>query len=75
MTAPIIGMPLDKRERLKQVAKSWNVSVNKLIDEMPTVAIAGHDADMRIQIRATRGRDKVARELKLLRKASGRADS
>lgn len=72
MSALIIRMPLDKRERLKQVAKSRNVSVNKLIDEMATLAIAEHDAETRFRIRAERGRGRAARGLRLLRKtASG----
>ena len=66
MSALIIRMPPDKRERLKQVAKSRNVSVNKLIDEMATLAIAEHDAETRFRIRAERG-------LRLLRKAAGNA--
>ena len=71
MSALIIRMPLDKRERLKQVAKSRNVSVNKIIDEMATLAIAEHDAEMRFRIRAERGRGRVDRGLRLLRKAAG----
>jgi len=67
----IIRMPPDKRERLKQVAKSHNVSVNKLIEEMATLAIAEHDAETRFRIRAERGR--AERGLRLLRKAAGDA--
>ena len=70
MSALIIRMPSDKRERLKQVAKSRNVSVNKLIDEMATLAIAEHDAETRFRIRAERGRGRTARGLRLLRKAA-----
>ena len=73
MSALIIRMPPDKRERLKQVAKSRNVSVNKLIDEMATLAIADHDAETRFRIRAERGRGGVARGLRLLQKAAGGA--
>ncbi len=73
MSALIIRMPPDKRERLKQVAKSRNVSVNKLIDEMATLAIAEHDAETRFRIRAERGRGQAARGLRLLRKAAGGA--
>lgn len=70
MSALIIRMPADKRERLKQVAKSHNVSVNKLIEEMATLAIAEHDAEMRFRIRAERGRGRAARgRLRLRRKA------
>ena len=71
MSALIIRMPPDKRERLKQVAKSHNVSANKLIEEMATVAIAEHDAEVRFRIRAARGKGKIERGLELLRKAAG----
>jgi len=70
MSALIIRIPQEKRERLKQVAKTRNVSVNKLIDEMATLVIAEHDAEMRFRLRAERGRGKVERGLRLLRKAA-----
>ena len=73
MSALIIRMPADKRERLKQVAKARNVSVNKLIDEMATLAIAEHDAETRFRIRVERGRGRAARGLALLRKAAAGA--
>ena len=73
MCGSIIRMPADKRERLKQVAKSRNVSVNKLIDEMATLAIAEHDAETRFRIRAERGRGRTERGLRLLRKAAAGA--
>jgi len=44
--------------------------VNKLIDEMATLAIVEHDAEMRFRLRAERGRGKVNRGLRLLRKAA-----
>ena len=72
MSALIIRIPPEKRERLKQVAKARNVSVNKLIEEMATLAIAEHDAEMRFRIRAERGHGRADRGLKLLRKAAGR---
>jgi len=70
MSALIIRIPQEKRERLKQVAKARNMSVNKLIDEMATLAIVEHDAEMRFRLRAERGRGKVNRGLRLLRKAA-----
>jgi hypothetical protein len=73
MSALIIRMPADKRERLKQVAKSRNVSVNKLMEEMATLAIAEHDAEMRFRIRAERGRGRADRGLRLLRMAAAGA--
>jgi hypothetical protein len=72
MSALIIRMPQEKRERLQQVAKERKLSVNKLIEEMATVAIAEHDAEVRFQVRSARGRGKAARGLELLRKAAGR---
>jgi hypothetical protein len=72
MSALIIRMPQEKRERLQQVAKERKLSVNKLIEEMATVAIAEHDAEVRFHVRAARGRDKAERGLELLRKAAGR---
>ena len=70
MSALVIRMPQEKRERLKQVAKERNLSVNKLVEEMATLAIADHDAEVRFHLRAARGRGKSARGLELLRKAA-----
>ena len=72
MSALIIRLPQEKRERLKQVARERKLSVNKLIEEMATLAIAEHDAEVRFNLRAARGRGKSARGLELLRKAAGR---
>ena len=72
MSALIIRLPREKRDRLQQVAKERKLSVNKLIEEMATVAIAEHDAEVRFQLRAARGRGKAERGLELLRKAAGR---
>ena len=44
-----------KAERLKAIAGHKNISVNKLIDELATYAIAEHDVHMRYQLRAARG--------------------
>ena len=71
MRTLIVRLPQEKRERLQQVAKARKVSVIKLIEEMATVAIAEHDAEVRFHIRAARGREKAARGLELLRKATG----
>lgn len=48
-------MPDDKHERLKALARSRNVSFNKLIDELATVALANHDAFLRFQSLASAG--------------------
>lgn len=60
MSALIIRLPQEKRDRLQQVAKERKLGVNKLIEEMATVAIAEQDAEVRFQVRAARGRGKAA---------------
>lgn len=53
-----IRVPDATHERLKQLAKARNVSVNKLIEEFSTAALAEFDAETRFQVRAARGRAK-----------------
>jgi len=50
-----IRLPDDKHERLKVLAKSNSISVNKLMDELATVALANYDARVRYEVRASRG--------------------
>lgn len=72
MSALIIRMPEEKRERLKTLAKSRNVSVNKLIEEMATVMLAEFDAETRFRLRAARGHGRQEHGLELLRKAAAK---
>jgi predicted DNA-binding protein len=58
-----IRLPDDKRERLKALARSNSISVNKLIDELATVALANFDARVRFETRAERGDPKRALSL------------
>lgn len=55
MSTLTIRLPDDKHERLKALARSNSISVNKLIDELATVALATYDARVRFEIRAARG--------------------
>jgi hypothetical protein len=59
-------MPDATHDRLKQLAKSRNVSVNKLVEEFSTAALAEFDAETRFLARVARGNAK--RGLALLRK-------
>ena len=70
MSALIIRMPDEKRERLKALAKSRNISVNKLVEELATVMLAEFDLETRFRLRAVRGGGKQDRGLALLRKAA-----
>jgi predicted transcriptional regulator len=71
MSTLTIRLPDDKHERLKALAKSNSVSVNKLIDELATVALANFGAKARFEKRAARGNP--SRALALLDKLD-RAD-
>lgn len=55
MSVLTIRLPDDKHGRLRELAKARSMSVNKLIDELATVALANHDARTRFQVRAARG--------------------
>lgn len=69
MAALTLRLQDDKHERLKQLAKSRDMSVNKLMDEMATLMLAEFDLKTRFEIRAARGEGKADRGLELLAKA------
>ena len=48
-------LPDAKYERLKQLAKSQNISVNKLLDELSTIALVSYDAKTSFEVRAKKG--------------------
>jgi predicted DNA-binding protein len=55
MSAVIVRLPEEKRERLKALAQARGTSVNKLMEEMMTILIADFDAETRFRLRASRG--------------------
>ena len=55
MSVLTIRLPDDKHERLKALARANSISVNRLMDELATVALANHDARVRFETRAARG--------------------
>ena len=63
MSTLTIRLPDDKHERLKALARANAVSVNKLMDELATVALANFDARVRFEMRASRGRPERALDL------------
>ncbi|MBP8309350.1 MAG: toxin-antitoxin system HicB family antitoxin [Burkholderiaceae bacterium] len=63
MSTLTIRLPDDKHERLKALARANSISVNKLIDELATVALANYDARVRFEIRAGRGDPQRALDL------------
>jgi len=55
-----LRIPDHKHQRLKVLAESRNMSVNKLIDELATIVLANYDARMRFEGLARRGNAKRA---------------
>ena len=47
-----------KHERLKCLAKARGISVNKLMDELSTIALVQHDSEMRFRELAANGSPK-----------------
>ena len=56
MSTLTIRLPDSKHERLKTLARSRGVSVNKLVEEWATVALTQQDSENRYRLRAQRGR-------------------
>ena len=55
MAALTIRLPDDKHGRLKELAKRRNISVNKLFEELSTIALAEFDAETRFRAMAAQG--------------------
>ena len=64
MATLTIRLPDDKHFRLKALAQSRGISINKLMEELSTLAIAEFDAQTRFQALAMQG--DVAQGLKVL---------
>lgn len=64
MSTMTIRMPDDKHARIKQLARSRKISVNKLLEDLATAALAGHDAEVRFRALAAMGNP--AKALKIL---------
>ncbi|HEY3852762.1 MAG TPA: toxin-antitoxin system HicB family antitoxin [Verrucomicrobiae bacterium] len=53
-----IRIPDNKHERLRLLAERQGVSVNKLVDEWASMALAQFDAETRFEMRKARGNPK-----------------
>ncbi len=69
MATLTIRLPDDKHERLKAFAQSRGLSVNKLMEELSTIALAEYDAFTRFKAMAATGDAQVG--LQLLDKLDG----
>lgn len=55
MATLTIRLPDDKHARLKDLARHRNISVNKLMEEFSTIALAEFDTEMRFRALAAQG--------------------
>ena len=53
-------IPDENHQRLRELAKSRNISVNKLLEELTTMALTEYDLETRFKLRASRGSTKEA---------------
>ncbi len=67
MSVLTLRIPSEKHERLRRLAESRGMSMNRLVDEWATVALAQFDAETRFRALAARG--SAARGLELLDRA------
>ncbi|MDJ0632224.1 MAG: toxin-antitoxin system HicB family antitoxin [Xenococcaceae cyanobacterium MO_188.B29] len=58
-----LRIPDEKHQRLKELAKAKNISVNKLMEELATMALAEYDIETRFKVRASRGSKEKALEV------------
>ena len=55
MSTLTIRIPEDKHARLRNLAKAKGVSINRMMDELATVALAAYDSEIRFKAMAARG--------------------
>jgi len=72
MSTLTIRIPEGKHERLRNLAKARGVSLNRLIDELATVALTEYDSETRFRAMAARGSRETG--LALLNKLDNKLD-
>ena len=55
MSTLTIRLPDDTHDRVKEIARRRGMSVNKLMEELSTIAIVQHDSETRFRALAARG--------------------
>ena len=55
-----LRIPDEKHQRLRELARSRNISVNKLLEELTTMALTEYDLETRFKLRVSRGNRKKA---------------
>ena len=65
-----IRLPDDRHQRLKELAKHRKISINKLMEELSTIALAEFDSEIRFRAMAVKG--SKTEGLKILDKLDGK---
>ena len=55
MSTLTLRLAEEKHARLRKLASSQGISMNKLMDELATIALSQHDAEVRFRVRAAIG--------------------
>jgi len=55
MSTLTIRLPADKHERLRELARQRGMRINRLMDELSTIALVQHDAEIRFRALAAKG--------------------
>lgn len=63
MSTLTLRIPDTKYERLKNYAKSKQISLNKLFDEFATIALTQYDTKTKFDLLASKGNKKMGLEL------------
>jgi hypothetical protein len=63
MSTLTIRLPEAKHARLRRLADSRGLSMNKLIDELATIALSQYDAEVRFRALAAQGNPRRGLEL------------
>jgi predicted transcriptional regulator len=63
MSTLTIRLPEDTARRLKALASARGVSLNKLMEELSTAALASYDAETRFRAMAAKGNRDTALEI------------
>ena len=70
MATLTIRLPDDKHARLRALARQRGISLNRLMDELSTIALVEHDTETRFRTLAAKGSSKAG--LKILEKLDRR---
>jgi plasmid stability protein len=63
MATLTIRLPDDKHSRLRELAQSRGISVNKLMEELSTIALAEYDTYNRFKVMAAMGNPQEGLEI------------